>query len=156
MLPNNFHGTATDPKITMTLLDRAHSQLTNNQTPFFSTVTSVSGAILPVVNKSSMLCSYKLQQRRCPTVPTAEMHHHSAHIHCLVSIGVQQVLMNVSGCCFSTRRNSMTHLCSLCTSVSDALLSSCPSPAICHTAAKGNGILVGRFNLCCLPTTRGS
>ena len=33
--------------------------------------------------------------------------------------------------------------------MSDAVLSDCPSSAICHTATTHNGILVGRFNLYC-------
>jgi len=47
---------------------------------------------------------------------------------------------------FSTQRNSMTHLCFICASMSDAILSDCPSAAICPTATKCNGILVGRYS----------
>jgi len=39
----------------------------------------------------------------CVTVITAETHHppaHCAHIHCLVSLNVQQALMDVNGCHF--------------------------------------------------------
>ena len=92
-------------------------------------------------------------------VTTAETHHplpHCAHIHCLVSINMQQVSMNVSGChFFSTRRDIMTSLCFICTSISDIILSDCPSAAICHMATKRNGILVGRFNLYCHTTASG-
>ena len=53
---------------------------------------------------------------------------------------------------FSTWRSLMTHLCFRCTSMSDTILSDCPSDAICHTATTCNGILVGRFNLYCCAT----
>ena len=93
-------------------------------------------------------------QWRWPTVmvTTTEMHHpppHCAHIHCLISIKVQRALTNASECHFSALRNSVTQLCILHTFVSDAILSVCPSAAICHTATKCNGILVGRFSLYC-------
>jgi len=39
------------------------------------------------------------------------------------------------------------HLCSIRTSVSDTIVSDCPSAAISLTATTHNGILVGRFNL---------
>ena len=41
----------------------------------------------------------------------------------------------------------MAHLCFICTSTSDAILSDCPSAAICYMAATCNGMLVGRFSL---------
>ena len=48
---------------------------------------------------------------------------------------------------FSARTSSVPHLCFICTSVSGAIFSCSLSAAICCTAAKCNGILVGRFNL---------
>ena len=39
----------------------------------------------------------------------------------------------------------MAHLCFMCTSMSDAILSDCLSAVICHMAATRNGKLVGRF-----------
>ena len=51
------------------------------------------------------------------------------------------------GAIFSTWRNSVSYFCFLWTSVSDAVLSDCPSAVICHMAAKWNGILAGRFSL---------
>ena len=77
------------------------------------------------------------------------MHHplpHCALIHCLVSINVQQ---GQWGQFFST----VPYHCFICTSMSDTILSDCPSAAIRHTATKCNGILVGRFNLYCHSTT---
>ena len=65
---------------------------------------------------------------------------HRVNIHCLVSISVQQALV-ATGChFFSARRNSVTHLCFLCTSTSDTILSACPSAVVCHTATKRNGM----------------
>ena len=81
------------------------------------------------------------------------MHHpppHCPNIHCLVSINIQQVPM---GAIFSTWRNSVPPHCFIHTAMSDAILSDCPSAAICHTATTCNGILVGRFSLCCHPST---
>ena len=48
---------------------------------------------------------------------------------------------------FSTWRNSVTCHCSTCTSMSDTILSHCPSATICQTSTKCNGMLVGRFSL---------
>ena len=57
------------------------------------------------------------------------------------------------GAIFSAWRNSITHLCFICTSMSDANLSDGPSAVICRTATKFNGILAGRFNLYCHATS---
>jgi len=60
------------------------------------------------------------------------------------------------GAIFSPPRNSVTHFCYISTSISDTILSNCPSTAICFTATKWNGILVGRFNLYSIPPTSAS
>ena len=57
--------------------------------------------------------------------------------------------MNISECCFSTRKNSMTHLCFIHTSMSDTILSVCSSAVISYTATKFNGILARRVSLYC-------
>jgi len=75
-----------------------------------------------------------------------------AQIPCFFSLNIQQALMNVNGCHFSTWRNSGPPLCFISTSLSDCILSDCPSAAICCMTKKHNRILVGRFNLCCHPT----
>ena len=51
--------------------------------------------------------------------------------------------MNVVGCHFFSWRNSVPHLCFVCTSMSDVILSDCPSAAICHMTAKCHKMLVG-------------
>jgi len=88
------------------------------------------------------------------TVATVKYTTHCAHNHRLLSINVKQVSMNVIGCDFlfffpPTWRNSVTLLCFVCSSTSDAILLYCPSAAICHTVTKCNRILAGRFNLNC-------
>ena len=90
------------------------------------------------------------------TVVTAEMQHppsHYAHICCSDSMNIQQMLMSVNEChFFSTWRNSMTHLCFICTSKSDTILSDCLSADTCCTVTKCNGILLARFSLYCHTT----
>ena len=89
------------------------------------------------------------------TVDTAGTHlslPHCAHIHCWVSINVQQVSMDVSGCYFfCMEKFNSTPLLHMHFH-SDAILSDCSSAAISHTATKCNGILVGRFSLYCHTT----
>ena len=82
-------------------------------------------------------------------VTTAETHHtppHCAHPHCLVSINVQQASVNVSGWhSFHMEELSYTPLLHtyFCIRHHSVRL------PLCHTAAKCNQILVGRFNLHC-------
>jgi len=81
------------------------------------------------------------------TAETQQPMPHCAHIHWFVCTNVQQASINVNGCNFFW--NGKPHLCFICTSITDAIVSDCPSAAICHTATKCNGILAGRFNLYC-------
>jgi len=53
---------------------------------------------------------------------------------------------------FSARRNSVMDLYFMLTSISNTILSDCPSAAICHTATKRKRILMGRFILYWHPT----
>ena len=69
------------------------------------------------------------------TPPTASLRSHPL-------FGLHKHSAHIMGAVFSTWRNSIPHLCFLRTS-----MSACPSAAICHTATKCNGILVGRFSL---------
>ena len=146
--------------------------LSYNTVLSFSVGTTISHAFLPAMKKSlhvalRKICTsgddscawpFKMWIVFHDTVTTAETHHpppHCAHIHCLVSINVQQALMNVSECNFSAWRNSVPHFCFIghdMSSMSDTILSECPSAAIYQTATKCNGILVGRFNLYCHTT----
>ena len=110
-------------------------QILSYKTLLFSTVTTTSYAFLPAMHKSPhvVLINICMVIQNVPclslTVATAEMHHlppHCANIHCLVSINVQQALMNVSDCNFFHME--------------------------CHMATKSNRILVERFNLYCHAT----
>ena len=51
------------------------------------------------------------------------------------------------GAIFFSHGGMWWHLCFIRISMSDAILTDCPSAAICHTAAECNGILAGRFNV---------
>ena len=91
-------GTTTDTKSTIRL-----SEQILIYKMFFNTVSTMSYAFSPAVNKSlHATCKNRLQQRRPTiTVTTAEAHHplpHGAYILWLVSINVQQVSVNDSGC----------------------------------------------------------
>ena len=125
--------TTTDTKSTIALFDRANSQLQN-------TVTTISYAFSLAMGKHLIPCSKQSSPVEVThwlaTVATAEMHlspPHCVSIHCLVSTSVQQASMNVTVCNFFPSmemlgkiQNSMTHLCFICTSVSDTILLDCP------------------------------
>ena len=70
----------------------------------FSTFTTINLVFSPMMNKSlHVMLKKNLQElrRHNVTVATTEKHHpssHCAHIHCLVSINIQQALMNVNRC----------------------------------------------------------
>ena len=53
---------------------------------------------------------------------------------------------------FSAWRNSVAHVCFRHTSMSDTVLSDCPSAAICPTVITRNGILLRRFSRYCHTT----
>ena len=87
------------------------------------------------------------------TVATAEMHHpspHCAHIHCLVSRNIQQVLRNVNVCNFfnveELNDTSLLHL-HFHVRQHSVRLSLC-----CHLAKTCNRILVGRLTSTALPS----
>ena len=139
-------------------------QILSYKTQFCNIVTTISYAFSPVMNKSLHAVLVKVFSRRdplfhsCYNSITAETHHpppRCAHIHCLVSIHVQQALLNVNRCSFFfPRRNSMTRLYFFPASMAAAILSDCPPAAVCHMETNCNGILVRRFNLYChLPLT---
>ena len=99
-----------------------------------------------------------LHHQKCPTV-TAETHHplpHCAHIHCSVSITFIKCWWMSMGAIFSIWRNSVTHLSFIHASMSDAIVSDCPSAAISHMATTWNGILGGRFPSTSIPPTSAS
>ena len=89
------------------------------------------------------------------TISTAEMYYpppHCAHIHCLVSINIQQASVNVNGCrSFHMEKFNSTPLLHMHSHVRHH---SVGVPLCCHLyrATTCNGISVGRLNLCCHPT----
>ena len=124
----------------------------------FNLVTTISHELSPAMNKSLPACK-NLHEQRSSTVSliTAETHHplppHCAHIHCLVSINVQQVSECVTGCNLFCKEEFSAPLCFIRASTSDGILSECPSAAFCCMAMTCNGILVGRYNLYCYNTS---
>ena len=92
--------TTTDTKSIITLSNRANSQ---PQNALFQHSHHHQLCTFASDEQESACSTCKiLNQRRQPTiaVTTAEMHHplpYCAHIHCLVSINIQQASMNISG-----------------------------------------------------------
>ena len=76
--------------------------------------------------------------------------------HCATSsIWSPQTFMHwwtSTGTIFSEWRNLISHLCFVHTLMSDAIVSECPSAAVCHTTTTCNGMLVGRFSIYCYCT----
>jgi len=113
---------------------------------FFNTVTTSTSGFSPVMNRadplSLLLC--------CSAPPTISLC--SQPLFCLLKYSA-----SISECqgvpFFPAWRNSVPHLCSLRTSMSNTILSDCLSAAIFHRATTHIGILVGRLNLSCYPTT---
>jgi len=124
------------------------------KTLFFNLATTISYSFLPLVNKilhAVLLKACTSGSDPLSLSPVLKRHPppHCAHIHCLVSINVQQMLMVVSGCNFSCMEKfNSTHLLHM-HFMSDAVLLAYPSAAICHTSTTCNGILVGRLSFYC-------
>ena len=130
-------------------------QIISYITLFFNTVTTTIN-FCQWRTRVFMLCLWKFAREKVTTVTiaSAKMHHplpHCAHIHCLVSVNTQQMSMTVNGCHCSCIVSS-PHLHFIHPFTSDAILSDCPSAAICHTTTTCSGILVGKFILCCHTT----
>ena len=141
--------TTTDTKTTITLLDISYKTL------FFHIITTISYTFSPVMNKNLHAVLVKICTSRGDPLSLSALLKcttlclHCAHIHCLSLHTFSKRQWMSRGASFSAWRNSVTHLCFICTSISDTILSDFPSAAICHTAVKCNGILVGRFSLYC-------
>ena len=97
-------GATTYIKSTITLTE----QILSYKTLFFNIVTTISYAFSPEMNNSMHAALTKTCTsggdpwfHRYYDNIIAEMHHpqpHCAHIHCLVSINIHQVSMNINGC----------------------------------------------------------
>ena len=126
---------------------------------FFSNiVTTINFVFLPVMNKSLHATLVKICTSRGDPLLLSPLLKNT--IHCLTvltsSVWSPKCSASIHECqwvsFFSAWRNSVTHLFSVCTSMSHADVSDCPSAAICHTAMKCSRILVGTYNLCCHTT----
>ena len=115
---------------------------------FFNIVTTVSYTFSPVMNKSVHAVFVKICNGGGDLLSQLlkSITQHCTGIHCLISISNQQALMSVNGCnSFLMEEFSDRHPCFIDTSISDVILSDCPSADICHMATKCNGILVERY-----------
>ena len=98
-----------------------------------------------------------LYQWRWPTaaVTTAETHHLTVLTSTVWSTAMfskRQWISLSMGAISSLWRNSVNHRYFICTSMSDAIVSDCPSAAVCLTVTTCNGVLEGRSNLYCHTT----
>ena len=112
---------------------------------FFCIITTINYAFLTAMNKSLHFVIVKIHvaawNDACLSChcchcwnapPTASLRSHP-------QFGLHKHLASVDKyAIFSMWRNSVTHFCFMCTSMSDAILSDCPSAAVCHMAAKCN------------------
>ena len=127
--------TTTDTKSTITLVYRVSSQLQNT---ICNIVITVSYAFSPVMNSSlhaSLVTIYPrrvepLFHRCCDNVIARKMlstrsNSHCAHIHSLVLCVEEKITL-------------------ICASISDTVLSDCPSAAICDMATKCNWNVGGK------------
>jgi len=129
------------------------AQILSYKTLFFYIVTTINYAFSLGMNKSLHALSKK---------PAPEEVTHCCCCHCwnapstisLCSTSLfvlHKILANIGECqrvplfCMEELNDTvLLHM-----HFHDAILSDCPSAAICHTATRCNGILVGRFNLYC-------
>ena len=126
--------TATGTKTTITLFDRENFQLQN--TIFFNIVTTTSYAFLPAMNRSLHAALVKIYTSADYPLSLFPLLKHTTPCLTVLIFTVwspstfsKHWLMSL-GATFSAWRNSMTCLCFMCTSVSDAILSDCPSAAV--------------------------
>lgn len=139
--------TTTDTKSTIKLLDSTNPHLWNTIFQY----SHQHQLFIFASDEQEPACHTpkKLHQQRwsTTTITTTGMHHPlpcCAHTQCMVSMYVQTVLMNVSGChCFLHRgiqlHPSVLYVLPLLSSVT-------------QQQKKCNGILVGRFNTYCFTT----
>ena len=143
----------TDTKCTVALFVRPNSQV---QMMLFNRFT-INYTFLPAKNNlhttlinicmaiQNMACFLHLYRYRWNTPATTSLCSHPL-------FGLNKHSPSIDECqwvqFFSAWRSSVTHICFIHTSMSETILSDCPSAAICRTTAKCNRILVGSFNLC--------
>ena len=128
--------TATDTNSTVTQFDLSYKTL------FFNTVSIISYACSPALNKSLHALLIKICTSGDGSVAPLSLLKHT--IHPSVSINECQWLpFSLHGGIHWQTFASYTLPCQM------SFLSDCPSATICHTATTQNRILVGRFKLYC-------
>ena len=147
--------TIIDTKNTITLFDRASSQLQN-------TVTTISWFV------------WTIWLRCCLFRVVTVVHGHPEHGLAFITLSPPLKRTTATSLCWyplfghhkcsanvdeyqwvpflSAWRNSVALCCFTCTSMSDTTLSDCSSAASCNMATKRNGTLTGRFNPYCHTT----
>lgn len=110
----------------------------------FLRVTTISYAFSPTVNKNLHATLRKI------CISGSDHRHHNwnapptASLYSYPLFGLHERSASVDEGqwvpFFSAWTNSGTHLCLICPSISDTILSGCPLPAICHTARTCNNI----------------
>ena len=149
MPPIYFHGKYSKEKNNTIWL----SWILIDKSLLFNIVPTSSYAFLTAMNKSLRSTLVNICTSTTDTLPLWSLlkcttHHPTALTSTIWSPEMfsKSLWMSV-GAIFSTWWNSMTHLCFKYTSMSDIILSDCPSAATCCTGTKYNGILTERFNL---------
>jgi len=146
--------TTTDAKSTIPLFGIVNSQLQSTilqHSHHHSLCIFTNGEQEPACH-TSKICTTEGDHCHCHHCWKDHPLLHCAHIHCLLSINIQQALMRVSECRFPSQSDLIPHFCFFHTSTSDSIMSDYPSAASCCTTTKHDGILVGRSNLYCRPT----
>jgi len=151
--------TTTDTKSITTLFDRAKSSATKHI--FFNVITTISYAFSPAMYRSPHVALIRIctsghdHWRCCYCWKPPPCHHYLTVLTSTVWFSKHH-WMSMDAIFFFHVEDSMIHLCFIHTFTSDAILSHCPSAAICYMAAKYDIILSGRFNLYCHTTTTTS
>ena len=121
-------------------------QILSYKALFFNTATTTSSAFSPVMNKSLHAILIKICTSWGDTLLLSPLLKHTTHYLTVFTSTVwfpapfRKHQWKSMGVVFSTWRNSVIHLCFMCTSMSAAIVSDCPSADICHTVTKYNGI----------------
>ena len=123
------------------------------KTLFFHTVTTISYAFSPVMNKNLHAALVTVRTSRGDLLLLLVKHTTCRLTVLNPTVWSQEIFskhlwMRV-GAIFFIWKNSMTYLYFVCTSTLDDNLSDRPSAAICHIATKCSGLLLRRFSLCC-------
>jgi len=140
-----------DTKITITLFDRANSQLQNI---VFQRSTTITYAFSPVMNNSLHALLIEIFHRGGDTLLLSSLLKCTSHpwlcSHPL--FGLQKCSASISECqwiTFFPHEGIQWHLCFIHIFRSDSILSDYSSTANCYMATNCNEILVGSFNLYC-------